>query len=95
MYGDDPDTVISRGGSCIVDPFGNFLAGPDYDGETILVAEIDRAQIVRGKYDLDVVGHYARPDIFQLHVDERPKRPVTIERAEPVPTDELPVRRQK
>jgi len=38
MYGDDPDTVISRGGSCIVDPFGNFLAGPDYDGETILVA---------------------------------------------------------
>jgi len=43
----------------------------------ILTAEIDRAQIIRGKYDLDVVGHYARPDIFQLHVDERPKRPVT------------------
>jgi len=43
----------------------------------ILMAEIDRAQIVRGKFDLDVVGHYARPDIFQLHVDERPKRPVT------------------
>ena len=43
-----------------------------------LVAEIDRAQIVRGKYDLDVVGHYARPDIFQLRVDERPKRAVTV-----------------
>jgi nitrilase len=89
MYGDDPDTVISRGGSCIVDPFGTFLAGPNYEGEAILVAEIDRAQIVRGKYDLDVVGHYARPDIFQLHVDERPKRPVTTERAESVPTDEM------
>jgi hypothetical protein len=50
------------------------------DGEAILVAEIDRAQIVRGKYDLDVVGHYARPDIFQLQVDERPKQPVTIHR---------------
>ena len=81
-YGDQPDTIISRGGSCIVDPFGAFLAGPNFEGEAILVAEIDRAQIVRGKYDLDVVGHYARPDIFQLHVDERPKRPVTTERDE-------------
>ena len=42
-----------------------------------MIAEIDRGQIIRGKYDLDVVGHYARPDIFQLQVDERPKRPVT------------------
>ena len=94
-YGEDPDTVISRGGSCIVDPFGNFLAGPNFEGEAILVAEIDRAQIVRGKYDLDVVGHYARPDIFQLHVDERPKRPVTTERGEPVARDELSGLRQK
>ncbi len=77
-YGDDPETVICRGGSCIVDPFGNFLAGPNMEGEAILIAEIDRAQIVRGKFDLDVVGHYARADIFQLLVDERPKRPVTL-----------------
>src|SRR6185436_535602 len=75
-FGDDPETVLSRGGSCIVDPFGNFLAGPNVDGEAILVADIDRSQIVQGKYDIDVVGHYARPDIFQLHVDEQPKRPV-------------------
>ena len=75
--GDDPDTIVTRGGSCVVDPFGNFLAGPNTEGEVILTAEIDRAQIVRGKFDLDVVGHYARPDIFQLHVDERPKQPVT------------------
>jgi nitrilase len=73
---DDPSAIMSRGGSCIVDPFGRFLAGPDTRGEAILVAEIERAQIVRGKYDLDVVGHYARPDIFQLHVDERAKPPV-------------------
>jgi nitrilase len=81
-FGDDPDMVMSRGGSCIVDPFGNFLAGPNTDGEAILVAEIDRAQIVRGKFDLDVVGHYARPDIFQLHVDERAKQPVTTQSAD-------------
>jgi nitrilase len=76
-FGDRPDTIITRGGSCIVDPFGNFLAGPNLEGEATLVAELDRAQIVRGKYDLDVIGHYARPDIFQLYVDERPKQPVT------------------
>jgi nitrilase len=77
VYGEDPDAIMTRGGSCIVDPFGDFLVGPNLENEAILVAEIDRAQIVRGKYDLDVVGHYARPDIFQLHVDERPKQPVT------------------
>ena len=76
-FGDDPETVMSRGGSCIVDPFGNFLAEPNVDGEAILIADIDRSQIVQGKYDIDVVGHYARPDIFQLFVDEQPKRPVS------------------
>jgi nitrilase len=74
----DPNGIVTRGGSCIVDPFGNFLAGPNTEREAILIAEIDRAQIVRGKYDLDVVGHYARPDIFQLTVDERLKRPVSV-----------------
>jgi nitrilase len=77
-FGDDPDTVLTRGGSSIVDPFGNFLAGPNTEGEAILTAEIDRAQVVRGKFDLDVTGHYARPDIFRLHVDEQSKKPVTF-----------------
>jgi len=79
----NPQQIVCRGGSCIVDPFGNFLAGPHVEGEAILVAEIDRGQIVRGKFDLDVVGHYARPDIFQLEVDERPKRPVTVRQKNP------------
>lgn len=74
--GDDPQTVISRGGSCIVDPFGDIIAGPDFEGETILTAEIDRDAIVRGKFDLDAVGHYARPDVFRLMVDERAKSAV-------------------
>ena len=81
-FGDDTDSVVNRGGSCIVDPFGNFLAGPNMESEAILIAEIDRTQIVRGKFDLDVVGHYARPDIFQLHVDERLKQPVTTQSSE-------------
>lgn len=68
----------TRGGSCIVDPFGEILAGPHFDGETILVAEIDGGQIARGKFDLDAVGHHARPDVFRLIVDERRKAPVTV-----------------
>jgi nitrilase len=84
--GKKSEEIVSHGGSCIVDPFGNFLAGPHTTGEAILVAEIDRAQITRGKYDLDVVGHYARPDIFHLQVDERAKQPVTTRGIEePIP----------
>jgi nitrilase len=77
-FSNEAETVVTRGGSCIVDPFGNFIAGPNTDDEAILIAEIDLGQIVRGKFDLDVVGHYSRPDIFQLHVDERPKKSVTV-----------------
>jgi nitrilase len=73
---EDPQTVLIRGGSCIIDPLGNVLVEPNFAGETIAVAEIDRRAIARGKYDLDVVGHYARPDIFKLSVDTRPKPPV-------------------
>ena len=76
-FGDSPDAVISRGGSCIVDPFGKFLAGPNFAEETILVAELDRSLLAKGKFDFDAVGHYARPDIFQLVVDDQPK-PVVV-----------------
>jgi nitrilase len=75
--GDDPDTVLMRGGSAIIDPLGKVLAGPDFDGETILYAELDTGQIARGKFDFDVAGHYSRPDVFQLSVDNRPKSPVS------------------
>ena len=68
-----PAEVLIDGGSLIVSPMGDILAGPDYDAECILTAEINRNLIAGGKFDLDVVGHYARPDIFQLHVDEREK----------------------
>lgn len=75
--GDDPATVLMRGGSAIVDPLGRVLAGPDFDGEALLYAEIDMGSVARGKYDFDVTGHYARPDVFQLTVDDRPKRAVS------------------
>jgi nitrilase len=64
------EDIIMKGGSLIVDPLGNVLAGPYYEGEKILIAELDTDQIIRGKIDFDVVGHYARPDIFKLTVDK-------------------------
>ena len=76
IQGDDRATVMIGGGSCIVDPLGTFLAGPNYEEECILTAAIDRDAITRGKYDFDVVGHYARPDVFELRVDERAQVPV-------------------
>lgn len=66
-----------RGGSCIVSPFGELLARPVYGSEQILTAHVDLAEVAKGKFDLDVVGHYARPDVFQLRVDETPQRAVS------------------
>ena len=80
--GDEPDTVMMRGGSAIISPLGKVLAGPDFSGETILYAEIDPDDVQRGKFDFDVSGHYGRPDVFQLTVDDRPKNTVnTLSRA--------------
>ncbi len=80
IQGDDPATVLMAGGSCIVSPLGEVLAGPGRDGPAILTAELDLAEITHGKYDLDVVGHYSRPDVFRLHVNERPTPAVVMSR---------------
>jgi len=68
--------VLCRGGSAIYGPLGECLAGPLWEEEGIVVADLDRSAIARSKFDFDVTGHYARPDVFHLEVDERPKRPV-------------------
>jgi nitrilase len=67
----DTGPVLIRGGSVIVNPQGVVLAGPHYGSETILIADLNRDEIAEGKFDLDVVGHYARPDVFRLTVNER------------------------
>jgi nitrilase len=79
--GDSPDAVLMRGGSAIISPLGQVLAGPHFDGETILTATLDLNEIGRAKFDFDVAGHYSRPDVFQLVVNEAPMRAV-------VPKDE-------
>lgn len=62
-----PD-ILSRGGSVIVNPLGHVVAGPLFGEEGILYADLEMGQVVRGKLDFDVVGHYNRPDIFKFEV---------------------------
>jgi len=64
----DQPEVMCRGGSAILSPLGEVIAGPLYGEEGILLAELDLDEIVRAKLDFDVVGHYARPDVLNLNL---------------------------
>lgn len=68
---DEPD-VMSRGGSVIISPLGEVLAGPLWNQEGLLTAELDFSLLAKSKLDFDCVGHYARPDVFQLTVVNQP-----------------------
>ena len=85
MYPDDleiadelrawPET-LSEGGSAIYGPLGEQLAGPLWNEEGVVFADLDMGAIARSKFDFDVTGHYARPDVFRLSIDENPHPPV-------------------
>jgi nitrilase len=77
LYGGAEDW-LSRGNSCIVGPDGELLAGPLTEAEGILLAELDLARARSHHRQFDPVGHYARPDVFELRVDRRPKAPTTF-----------------
>ena len=68
----------ANGGSGIIGPDGEYLAGPLYGKEDILCADIDLEQIVARKHLLDVAGHYSRPDVLQLLLHSVPRRPVVL-----------------
>ncbi len=72
--------VLTRGGSAIISPLGEALAGPLYGEEGVLYADLDLEDIGRSRMDFDVAGHYARPDVFQLIVNESPTPPVQYHR---------------
>jgi len=83
-YGEDyrsvlPETVdgvMMRGGSAIIGPLGEIIAGPVFNEQTILYAELDRATLIKSKMDFDPVGHYARPDVLSVVVDKEKKQAV-------------------
>ncbi|MQA54064.1 carbon-nitrogen hydrolase family protein [Pseudomonas piscis] len=64
---------LIAGGSVIVGPMGDVLAGPLVGRAGLICAQIDTDDLVKARYDYDVVGHYARPDVFELTVDQRPR----------------------
>ncbi len=74
---EDLPEIMCRGGSVIVAPLGDVIAGPLYDEEGILYAQLDMTEVVKAKIDFDVVGHYSRPDVFQLSVNEKTLSPVS------------------
>jgi len=74
---EDRPEIMCRGGSVIVAPLGDVIAGPLFDEEGILYAQLDMTEVVKSKIDFDVVGHYSRPDVFQLSVNERTLSPVS------------------
>jgi nitrilase len=69
----DPGRMLLRGGSAVIAPDGRYIAGPVFDEETILTAEIDSSEIDREKMTLDVSGHYSRPDVFDLRLNRGPR----------------------
>ena len=68
IQGDAEETILIHGGSCIVSPLGDVIAEPKFGEAALIVASIDLGEIARGKFDLDVSGHYARADIFNLEI---------------------------
>ncbi len=73
---EDEPMELCRGGSAIIDPLGRYIEGPLYHEEGILYADLDLTQIEESRFDFDSTGHYARPDVFTLLVDEQPKKSV-------------------
>ncbi|CAH8366116.1 unnamed protein product [Eruca vesicaria subsp. sativa] len=72
------DAIVSPGGSVIISPLGKVLAGPNFESEGLITADLDFGDIARAKLYFDVVGHYSKPDVFNLTVNEHPKKPVTF-----------------
>lgn len=75
----DGEEWINPGDSVVIAPGGEIVAGPLRREQEILFAELDPERVGIARRSLDVVGHYARPDIFQLHVNTRPQSPVEFE----------------
>jgi len=82
----DADEWVNAGDSVVVAPGGKIVAGPLHEAFGILHAEIDLERVGMARRSLDVVGHYARPDIFRLHVNRRPQGPVMFEDDDNLPS---------
>ena len=62
---------VCRGGSCIVDPYGHYLTEPVWDKEAVIYAELDMSKVAASRMEFDVCGHYARPDVLKLVIEDK------------------------
>ena len=74
----DENEDFCSGGSVIVNPQGKIIQGPLFGKAGVLMAELDLDEVIQGKMDFDVCGHYARNDIFTFGVQNQPS--TTIEK---------------
>jgi hypothetical protein len=87
-------SFIGAGGhSGILNPMGDYIVGPQDEGETILYADLDLEEVARGKMVHDVTGHYQRFDVFSLQVNRQayPRKlvePLAQQQAVPLAVDE-------
>lgn len=63
--------MVCRGGSCIIDPFGHYLTEPVWDRETVIIADLDMDLTFSCKMEHDAIGHYSRPDVLELIINEK------------------------
>ena len=75
----EADEWVNPGDSVVIAPGGAVVAGPMHNEKGILYADLDIAQVTAARRSLDVVGHYARPDIFTLRVNAKPQSPVAFD----------------
>ena len=77
LPGEDKDLILT-GGSAVIAPDSDYLEGPVFDESCILYAEIQPERITEGRLVLDTDGHYSRPDVFHLEVNDQPQSNVTF-----------------
>ena len=63
--------IVCRGGSCVIDPYGHAVSETVWDKEEIIYADLDMQKVPASRMEHDVCGHYARPDVLKLSVEDK------------------------